>query len=96
MSTLVQVAWAASRRKESYFQAQFRRLSGRRGKKRAIVAVAHSILTDTYHILREGLSYRELGGDHFDRLHHDRIRLYHVRRLRDLGYPVVLGERKVA
>jgi transposase len=95
-STLVQVAWAASRKKQSYFQAQFRRLSGRRGKKRAIVAVAHSILTDTYHILKEEASYRELGGDHFDRLHHDRIRRYHVKRLQDLGYPVVLGERKVA
>jgi len=95
-STLVQVAWAASRKKQSYFQAQFRRLSGRRGKKRAIVAVAHSILTDTYHILKEGVSYRELGGAHFDRLNHDRIRRYHVRRLQDLGYPVALGERKVA
>jgi transposase len=96
MSTLVQVAWAASRKKHSYFQAQFRRLSGRRGKKRAIVAVAHSMLTDTYHILNEGVSYRDLGGDHFDHLHHDRIRRYHVRRLQDLGYPVVLGERKAA
>jgi transposase len=95
-STLVQIAWAASRKKKSYFQAQYRRLSGRRGKKRAIVAVAHSILTDTYHILKEGVSYRELGGDHFDRLHHDRIRRYHVRRLQDLGYMVVLDERKVA
>ena len=95
-STLVQVAWAASRKKKSYFQAQYRRLSGRRGKKRAIVAVAHSILTDTYHILKEGTSYRELGGDHFDRINHDRIRLYHVRRLKDLGYPVELGERKIA
>ncbi len=95
-ATLVQVAWAASRKKKSYFQAQFRRLSGRRGKKRAIVAVAHSILTDTYHILKEGTSYRELGGDHFDKLNHDRIRRYHVRRLQDLGYPVALGERKVA
>jgi transposase len=95
-STLVQVAWAASRKKQSYFQAQFRRLSGRRGKKRAIVAVAHSILTDTYHILMAGASYRELGGDHFDRLHHDRIRRYHVKRLQDLGYPVVLGERQAA
>jgi transposase len=95
-TTLVQVAWAASRKKKSYFQAQYRRLAGRRGKKRAIVAVAHSILTDTYHILKEGASYRELGGDHFDRLHHDRIRRYHVKRLQDLGYPVTLGERKAA
>jgi transposase len=95
-ATLVQVAWAASRKKQSYFQAQFRRLAGRRGKKRAIVAVAHSILTDTYHILKEGTPYRELGADHFDRLNHERIRRYHVRRLQDLGYPVALGERNIA
>jgi transposase len=95
-ATLVQVAWAASRKKNSYFQAQYRRLVGRRGKKRAIVAVAHSILTDTYHILKRGTEYRDLGGDYFDRIRHDRILRYHVRRLQELGYPVVLGERKVA
>ena len=95
-ATLVQVAWSASRKKKSYFQAQFRRLAGRRGKKRAIVAVAHSVLTDTYHILKDGTPYRELGADHFDRLHHERIRRYHVRRLQELGYPVALGERKIA
>jgi transposase len=95
-STLVQIAWAASRKKQSYFQAQYRRLAPRRGNKRAIVAVAHSILTDIYHMLKEDTSYRELGGDHFDRLQHDRIRQYHVKRLQQLGYPVSLGERKVA
>jgi transposase len=94
-ATLVQVALAASHKKNSYFRAQYRRLSGRCGKKRANIAVAHSILTATYHILR-GATYRELGGDYFDRIRHDRIRRYHVRRLQELGYPVVLGERKVA
>ena len=95
-TTLVQVAWAASRKKKSYFQAQYRRLAGRRGKKRAIVAVAHSILTDTYHILKEGAPYHELGADYFDRLHHDQIRRYHVKRLQALGYTVVLDEQQVA
>ncbi|MEW5979771.1 MAG: transposase [Acidobacteriota bacterium] len=95
-TTLVQVAWAASRKKKSYFQAQYRRLSGRRGKKRAIVAVAYSILTDTDHILKEGLPYHELGADYFDRLHHDQIRRYHVKRLQALGYTVALAEQQVA
>lgn len=95
-TTLVQVAWAASHKKNSYFQAQYRRLAGRRGKKRAIVAVAHSILTDTYHILKKGASYRELGGDYFDRLQRDKIRRYHVKRLQDLGFQVVLGKKKAA
>jgi len=93
-AALVQVAWAASRKKNCYFNAQYRRLSGRRGKKRAVVAVAHSILTDTYHILKKGASYRELGADHFDRVQHDRIRRYYTKRLQVLGYAVTL--RKAA
>ena len=90
-TTLVQVAWAAARKRDSYFQAQYRRLAPRRGKKRAIIAVAHSILTDTYHILKEKTSYRELGANHFDRLQHERIRQHYVRRLQQLGYAVTLG-----
>ena len=95
-ATLVQVAWAASHTKNSYFQAQYRRLAGRRGKKRAIVAVAHSILTDTYHILKCGTAYEDLGADHFDRLQRDRIRRYHVKRLNALGYGVTLLDQRRA
>ena len=91
-ATLVQVAWSASRKKNRYFRAQYRRLAGRRGKKRAIVAVAHSILTDTYYILKHGAAYRELGVDYFDRMQRDRIRLYHVKRLQALGYNVTLAK----
>jgi len=93
---LVQVAWAASHKKESYFQAQYRRLAGRRGKKRAIVAVAHSILTVTYYMLKFERSYKDLGGDHFDRIARDRIRRYHIKRLESLGYEVKLTEKKAA
>jgi len=93
---LVQVAWAASHKKGSYFQAQYRRLAGRRGKKRAIVAVAHSILTVTYFILSEGRAYKDLGADHFDRISRDRIRRYHIKRLESLGYKVELTEKKAA
>lgn len=95
-STLVQVAWAATHTKGSYFQAQYRRLAGRRGKKRAIVAVAHSILTDTYHILKHGKPYRDLGADYFDRLSRERIRRYHVKRLESLGYKVELTDDRAA
>ncbi len=59
-------------------------------------AVVHYILTDTYHILKKGTSYRELGADYSNRLQHARIRRFHVKCLRDLGNKVVLGERKVA
>lgn len=94
--TLVQVAWAATHKKDSYFQAQYRRLAGRRGKKRALIAVAHSLLTDTYHILKTGQSYRELGARHFDTIQRDRVRRYHVKRLQDLGYQVELMEEIAA
>jgi len=93
---LFQVAWAATRKKGSYFQAQFRRLAGRRGRKRAIVAVAHSILTDVYFILKHGRTYKDLGADHFDRISRDRVRRYHVKRLQDLGYKVELAPEEAA
>lgn len=93
---LVQVAWAASHKKNSYFQAQYRRLAGRRGKKKATVAVAHSILTVTYFILKEQRTYKDLGVDHFDRIARDRIRRYHIKRLESLGYKVELTEKAAA
>ena len=91
-STMVQIAWAATHTKGSYYQAQYRRLAGRRGKKRALVAVAHSLLTATYHIIKERKSYCELGADHFDRFDRDRIRRYHVKRLITLGFNVQLTD----
>ena len=70
---LVQAAWAASHSKSSYLAAQFRRLAGRRGKKRALIAVGHSILVTVYHLLKYRTTYSDLGSDFFDRLHHDRL-----------------------
>jgi len=93
---LVQVAWAASHKKNSYFQAQYRRLAGRRGKKKAIVAVAHSILTVTYFVLKHERSYKDLGGDYFDQISIDRVRKYHIKRLESLGFDVKLTEKKAA
>lgn len=64
-TTLVQCAWAATRKKASYLQAQFQRLRHRRGPKKAVCAVAASILTAAYHMLRDGTFYQDLGADHF-------------------------------
>ncbi len=64
---LIQCAWAASRKKESYFRAQFLRLKSRRGPKKAICAVAASMLSAIYHMLKNGAEYEDLGADHFDR-----------------------------
>ena len=66
-TTLVQCAWAAARKKGSYLQAQFHRLRARRGAKKAIGAVAASMLTAAYHMLKDGALYQDLGADHFDR-----------------------------
>jgi transposase len=65
---LVQAAQAVARSKDNYLSAQFRRIARRRGKKRAVVAVAHSILVIAYHLLRDGTEYIDLGGDYFDKL----------------------------
>jgi transposase len=89
-TTLVQCAWAASRRKASYLQAQFHRLRARRGPKKAVCAVAASILTAAYHMLRDGTAYRDLGPDHFDRRSKEVQARRLVRRLGALGYAVEL------
>ena len=65
---LVQAAWAASHKKDSYFQAHARNLMHRRGRKRGLVAVAHSLLIVIYHMLKEGTDYRDLGPQFLDRL----------------------------
>jgi transposase len=88
--TLVQAAWAASHTKHTYLASQYRRLAGRRGRKRALMAVGHSILVIFYHMLKDGTTYEELGGDFFDRLEPERLTRYYVRRLEDLGHKVTL------
>src|SRR5262249_34662878 len=64
--TLAQAAWAASHTKNAYLASQYRRLAGHRGKKRALIAVGHSMLVIFYHTMQSGASYAELGGDFFD------------------------------
>ena len=89
-TTLVQCAWAAARTKGSYLQAQFHRIRARRGAKKAIVAVAASILTAIYHMLKDGTMYQDLGPNHFDRRANERQKRRLVQRLADLGYSVEL------
>jgi transposase len=89
-TVLVQAAWAASRSKDTYLRSQFFRLRSRRGPKKAAVAVAASILTAAYFILRDGLDYKDLGPHYLDRLDKDKAAQRLTRRLRDLGYQVEL------
>jgi transposase len=88
--TLVQGAWAAVRQKGSYLQAQFLRLRARRGPKKAICAVAASMLTAAYHMLQDGTPYRDLGGAYFDRRTKPAQTRRLVTRLQGLGYDVHL------
>ena len=85
---LVQAAWAASRKKNSYFHAQFLRLKSRRGPKKAILAVAASMLTDVYHMLRNGLEFQDPGPHCFEQQDKERVTKGLLRRLRDLGVEV--------
>ena len=87
-TTLIQCAWAATRKSGSYFQAQFRRLRARRGAKKAICAVAASILTAAYHMLKDGTVYHDLGPDHFDRRAKTVQTKRLLTRLQRLGYAV--------
>jgi transposase len=92
-AALVEAAQAASRSHATYLGAQFRRLAARRGKKRALIAVAHSILVAVYFLLTRQVDYVELGNDYFDQRDQQRVERRLVRRLEGLGYDVNLQRR---
>jgi transposase len=87
---LLEPAWGAARRKDGYLAALYRGIAPRRGAKRAAVAVARTILQAAWHVLKEGVDYKELGGDHFDRLHQEQTKTKLVKRLERLGFAVEL------
>jgi transposase len=87
-TTLVTAAWAAARKNDSYLKAQFLRIKSRRGAKKAILAVAASMLTAVYYMLRDGAEYRDLGALHFDRRDKTKTIRRLVRKLNDLGCKV--------
>jgi transposase len=87
---LVQAAWAASRTKDTYLRAHYHRLARRRGKKRAVLGVAHSLLRIVYFVLKRGTAYQDLGAEYLDRRAEDRLTQQLVRRLESLGHKVTL------
>lgn len=89
-ATLTEAGWAASRTKNTFFNAKYHSLVGRRGKKRALVAVGHKILIACYHILRNKTEYKELGATYLDGRKKDRIVRSYLKRLQNLGYGVTL------
>jgi len=91
-SALVQAAWGVSIKKNCYLSSQFFRLTKRLGRKKALVAVAHSLLVIIFHVLQSDQTYTELGGDYFDRHHVEQQREYYLRRLHLLGLKVTVEE----
>lgn len=89
-TALVQAAWAAVKKKDSYLRAQFLRLKARRGAKKAIVAVAASMLTAVYHMLKNDVEYHDLGAEYFQSRNREKMTFQLVRRLQSLGYNVQL------
>lgn len=87
---LNQAAHAAARTKDTYLSAQYRRLAKRRGKKKAIMAVAHTILTIAYHLILRHEAYQELGSDYFDQRNPEATARHLKKRLEQLGYSVAL------
>jgi transposase len=89
-STLVEAAHGAAHTKDTYLAAQYHRLVGRRGKKRAFVAVGHSLLIISHYVLKRRQAYYDLGSNYFEELHRQRMERNLVKRLENLGYKVTL------
>lgn len=93
---MAQAANAAARKRSSYPAAQYHRLAARRGKKRAMIAVAHSLIVSAYHMLKRGADYHDLGPTYFDDRDRHAVQKRLVRRLEQLGYDVDLKQRTAA
>ncbi|WP_434512658.1 transposase [Desulfitobacterium sp. AusDCA] len=89
--TIVECARAAIRNKNSYYYAKYCKIAARRGGKRALIAVAHSMLLAIYHILKKKQHFVDLGNDYFNTLNAERILKRNLRSLHDLGYEVELS-----
>ena len=89
-TTLIQAGVAASHKKDSALRALYGRVKGRRGHKKAVVATGHQILEIAYYVMRDGVTYRELGADYFQRRDRERTARRHVKQLEALGYVVTV------
>ncbi len=83
---LVQFAWAATRTKNTYLRSKYESLAGRRGKKRALIAVGHKILIAIYFVLKDNTVYKELGYEYLQEIKKDKQINYYLKKLKDLGF----------
>jgi transposase len=93
-SVLVQVAWVLTRMSDNYLSAQFHHLKPRLGAKKAVVAVAHSVLVIVYHVLTKGEPYQDLGPDYFHKQNKEQQARRFIRQLENLGYHVELAPQE--
>jgi transposase len=91
---LVEPAWGATRRKDGYLGAMYRGIAARRGGKRAVIAVARTILQAAWHVLSKGEEYKERGGNYFDRIGGEQTKNQLIRRLERLGYEVEIKPKQ--
>lgn len=89
-STLAQSAKTAAKNKNSFFHAQYQRISIRRGKNRATIAVAHSILISIYHMLKDGMEFVDLGADYYNQFNTEKKANSYIKKLESLGYAVAI------
>lgn len=91
-TTLTQAAQSASTCKGSFFSAQYSKIAIRRGKNRAKIAVAHSMLIAIWHILRDGVEFRDLGADYYNQFNREKKANSLMKKLLDLGFSVVIED----
>jgi transposase len=87
---MLEAGWAVTRTKDTYLNSLYHRLVPRRGRKKAIVAVVHSLVVIVYHVLKDNVPYYELGANYFDKVNTMYIKNHHLRRLESLGFKVTL------
>ena len=89
-AVITEVAWAKTRTKNTFYSARYHRLAARRGKKRALIAVGHSILKSVYHVINGMDGYKELGADYVTHRVENKRKIYLQRELEKLGYALQL------
>ena len=94
-AVITEAAWAATRTKNTFYSARYHRLAARRGKKRALVAVGHSILKSVWHVLKEACEYKELGEEYLNQRMEQKRKNYLKKELEALGYKVKISRDDV-
>jgi hypothetical protein len=90
-AVITEAAWAAARTRNTFYSARYHRLAARRGKKRALIAVGHSILKSVWHVLKESCEYRELGAEYLTQRIEQKRKNYLKKELEALGYKVKIS-----